>query len=171
MTLPVNMVSALAELAKAIQGCPGLEDQWPDQARRNDPDGGYSAPLGPELAKLLAPVSNPGALGGRPIGVQPNQVVRLVRFINLGDSKRQAAIKAGLKWATAQRILSGQAEVAHHPAVIAAGVNLPARTWPKTGPKPASAISRPGVALPPPEAVSSAQNAHGTQPAAEPAEA
>jgi hypothetical protein len=74
---------------------------------------------------IQAQVDAAAAKRGRPAAVQPHQVVRLARFVRLGDSLRVAAKKAGLKLSTAHRVLSGQHEVAHHPAVTATGLSLP----------------------------------------------
>lgn len=62
---------------------------------------------------------------GRPSDVQPNQVVRLARYVRLGRSVPEAAEKAGLPERTARRILAGDHSIVKHPAVLATGVNLP----------------------------------------------
>lgn len=102
-----NMKAALVELRKALTDPPSLGGQWP-----------FANP--PRLQAALAAQAK-----GRPPKVQPNQVVRLHRFVRLGDSISVACKKAGLSRQTAQRILSGQCGIAHHAAVSAAGVDLP----------------------------------------------
>lgn len=106
--LPPMMALAVAELKKALTEPPQLGDSWP-----------FADPPAVVAARQRQQAE------GRPTDVKPHQVVRLVRFVKLGHSKRQAALKAGLKWATARRILSGQHVMAHHPAVTLAGVYLP----------------------------------------------
>lgn len=100
--LPPQMKSALVELRKALTDPPSLGDKFP----------------------FVMPASAK-AKPGRPTTVQPNQVVRLARFVRLGDSLPVAAKKAGLGRTYAQTILAGQAPIAHHHAVVAAGVELP----------------------------------------------
>jgi transposase len=104
------MALAVAELKRALEGPPTLADKWPFA---NPP--GLQASLDAEKART----------GGRPSAVQPHQVVRLARFVRLGDSVAKAAAKVGLKRSTAQNILAGQHRVAHHPAVTATGLYLP----------------------------------------------
>lgn len=108
--LPPNMAAAFANLQAALDGPPCLDGQWP-----------FDNPPGVQAAID----SSKAHRGGRPSEVQPNQVVRLVRFIKLGYSVTESATKAGLKRSTARYILSGWPKIAHHPAVLAAGVNLP----------------------------------------------
>lgn len=102
------MAIAIEELQKALSSPPSMGDQWPFK----DPP-----------AVLAAREQRRKA--GRPIEVQPNQVVRLVRFVKLGKKMQEACERAGLKRTTAQSILAGQHPIAHHPAVTAAGVFLP----------------------------------------------
>lgn len=108
-SLPPMMALAVAQLKKALTEPPRLGDSWP-----------FADPPAVTAARQRLQAE------GRHTDVKPHQVVRLVRFVKLGHSKRQAALKAGLKWATACRILSGQHVMAHHTAVTAAGVYLPA---------------------------------------------
>lgn len=122
--LPPLLAQASAELAHALASPPSLADKWPFA----DPPGVAAARAAREAADK--------AKGGRPSGVQPHQVVRLVRFVKLGDSMSAAAKKAGLSKQAASRVLSGQVEVAHHPAVTAAGVSLPPLMASETRPKP-----------------------------------
>lgn len=126
--LPPLMASALVTLRKALTDPPSMGDQWP-----------FANP--PGLQAALDAQSK--ARGGRPVKTQPNQVVRLVRFVRIGDSVKTAAQKAGLSKTTALRILAGQAEIAHHPAVTAAGVDLPARQKQQRGPKPSPKPAKP----------------------------
>lgn len=89
---------------------------------------------------------------GRPNLLRPHQVVRLVRFVELGDPIRVAASKAGMSKSVAARVLSGQHDVAHDPAVTAAGVFLPARKVSLNRAKPPSRPERTlgeGVGTPP----------------------
>lgn len=117
--LPPLLAAAGQQLARSIASPPSLGNQWP-----------FADP--PRLREARE--------RGRPATVKPHQVVRLARFVKLGDSVRFAATKAGLPESTARRVLSGQHSVAHHPAVTAAGVHLPpARPRsgaPKTAPRP-----------------------------------
>ncbi len=110
--LPPQMALASAQLAAALASPPSMADKWP-----------FADPP----AVVAAREARAAGKGGRPSGIQPNQVVRLIRFVKLGDSMTEAARKAGLTHQQASRVLSGQAEVAHHPAVTAAGVFLPTR--------------------------------------------
>jgi len=112
-TIPAHMPPALAaafvRLQAAMDG-PPLPPSWPI----------VNTPL---LQAQLDAQKKKQA--GRPTTVQPHQIVRLVRFVKLGYSVKQAAEKAGLKSPTACRILAGNHPLAKHPAVVAAGVNLP----------------------------------------------
>lgn len=126
--LPQQMASALVELRNALTDPPSMGGQWP-----------FANP--PRLQHALDTEAK--ARGGRPVKTQPNQVVRLVRFVRLGDSITAAAKKAGLKRSYAQRILAGQAAIAHHPAVTAAGVELPAMRQPLIRHKPATNPAKP----------------------------
>jgi len=133
--LPPGLAAASRALGAALAAPPG-PPTWPVV---NTP--GIQAMLDQDAAKR-----------GRPSAIQPHQVVRLVRFVKLGQSISAAAAKAGLKRSTAQRVLSGQCEVAHDPAVTAAGVYLPARepaqNPPKTRQRP-ERDRRAGVGAPP----------------------
>lgn len=106
--LPPMMALAVAELKKALTEPPRLGDSWP-----------FADPPAVLAARQRRQAQ------GRPSAVKPHQVVRLVRFVKLGDSVRKAASKVALPDRTARRILSGQHVMAHHPAVVAAGVYLP----------------------------------------------
>lgn len=97
------MKAAVLDLRKALTEPPSLGDKFP----------------------FVMPPQAAQAGPGRPSAVKPHQVVRLVRFIRLGDSLTQAARKARLSRSTARDILSGRRAIAHHPAVVAAGVELP----------------------------------------------
>lgn len=132
--LPPQMKAALVELRKALTDPPELGDKFPF-AMPSDRKPHQAGP-------------------GRPTSTQPHQVVRLCRFVRLGDSVRIAAGKAGLKESTARDILSGQCAVAHHPAVAAAGVELPAWERGKRHGNPKQAQQAPnapsaGVGTPP----------------------
>jgi hypothetical protein len=107
--LPPMMAIAIEELKRALADPPvDLSGQWPFK----DPQWLIDQRAGKRPA-------------GRPSAIAPHQVVRLVRFVKLGHSVAKAAARAGLKERTARRILAGQAAIAHHPAVEAAGVWLP----------------------------------------------
>jgi hypothetical protein len=110
--LPPQLAQASAQLAAALASPPSLGDQWP-----------FANP--PAVQAAIQAQAGAAAAGGRPTQVQPHQVVRLARFVRLGDSKRAAAKKAGVTENTARRILAGQHPVAHHPAVTATGLYLP----------------------------------------------
>lgn len=133
--LPPQMKAALVDLRKALTDPPSLGEKFP-----------FVMPAQPAPSKAA----------GRPTTTQPNQVVRLARFIRLGDSIQVAAGKAGLKTSTARDILKGQCAIAHHPAVVAAGVELPA--WARGNPhgnsktaRQATNASLAGVDAPPPQ--------------------
>jgi gp16 family phage-associated protein len=87
-----------------------IGDQWPF----TDPP-----------AVLAARTARQTSSGGRPSQIEPNQVVRLVRCIQDGQSVPEAARAVGLNVRTARDVLAGKPKVAHHPAVTAAGVFLP----------------------------------------------
>lgn len=109
--LPPGLAAASRALGAALAAPAGVPT-WPVA---NTP--GIQAMLDKEAAQGR----------GRPNATQAHQVVRLVRFVKLGHSITVAAEKAGLPKTTALRVLSGQCEAAHDPAVTAAGVHLPAR--------------------------------------------
>lgn len=111
--LPPMMALASAELGRALREPTNLADQWP----LADPPGLVAARISRQEAERKH---------GRKTDVKPSQVVRLVRFKKVGDSLRVAAAKSGLSTTTAHRILAGQHQVAHHSAVRASGVFLPA---------------------------------------------
>lgn len=101
--LPSNYASALLALREALT----------------------SPALPPDQCPLLKGAPIQAGRGGRPSGVQPSQVVRLVRFVKSGAPIAEAARRARLTERTARRVLAGESQVAHHPAVVAAGVLLP----------------------------------------------
>lgn len=123
--LPPMMALACAELARALREPPNLANKWPFA----DPPGLVASRAARQAAEK--------AKGGRPSGVQPNQVVRMVRHIRQGDSRRQAAARVGLTWSTASDILAGRHDIVRHPAVTLAGVSLPDPSLGTTGRKPA----------------------------------
>jgi Ner family transcriptional regulator len=116
--LPPALAAASAALSAALHSPPGPAS-WPVV---NTP-------------ALQAMLDREAAKGGRPSAVKPHQVVRLARFVRLGDTLTEAAAKAGLKRSTAQRVLSGQHEMAHHQAVTATGLSFPGRNAAQNPPK------------------------------------
>ena len=123
--LPPMMALALAELRKALDE-PAGPPTWPVV---NTP-------------AIQAMIDREQAKPGRPSDIKPHQVVRLVRFVKLGDRLTVAAKKAGMTHQAASKVLSGQVLIAHHPAVTAAGVFLPARKPRLNSPKPPSRAER-----------------------------
>jgi hypothetical protein len=111
--LPPGVAAAFTGLQAALSSPPCLGDQWP-----------FANP--PAVQAAIDAEKQPRK--GRPSTVKPNQVVRLVRFVRLGYSVTSAASKAGLRRGTAINILNGRHSMAHHPAVQAAGVDLPRPT-------------------------------------------
>lgn len=154
--LPPALAAASVELGRVL-AAPAQPATWPVA---NTPA---------IQAMLDAKAAAARARCGRPTTVQPNQVVRLVRYVGQGMAVPAAAAKSGLKRTTAQRVLSGQCEIAHHPAVTAAGVFLPPLKAAQNPPKTRQRPERPALATTPATSVAGAPVAPHSQPQGEPA--
>lgn len=108
-TLPPLIAGALVDLRHVLRNPPNLANKWP-----------FANPPAVQTA-----IDTRKRASGRPGVVQPNQVVRLARFVKLGYSVTEAAAKAGLNRSTAQNILAGRLKVCHAPAVSLAGYSFP----------------------------------------------